>query len=476
VCDSGSRTPTATEIAIVGAGASGILLASALKRRDAALDVTLIDPAPGRGVAYGDPQPHNLLNTRVGNMSLDPHGPEAFLEWLDTHRPRLPGWTTEDFAPRSYYGDYLGDRLAALRTGAFSGTRVRLIHSRANSAELSGAGWSIRLASGERVSTRILVLATGWARPRPLHFRGRETIEDLVQDDPWDSDALAELPAAGEVLLVGAGLTALDVAAAIWRRAPGLRVNALSRHGMLPRVHASPLATSPVLKPPYPKTARELYAKLRAVAEFSEGDGSLRHGVFLGLRNVAAEIWEGLAEEERRMFLRHFRRYWDIERHRTPPEQAEIIERATAEGRFRLIRGRLSEAAKTRTGAGRLLISTSGEPLTLDVHRVINCTGPEQSALRSRNALLLDLLAQGHAAPDPLGLGLEVDGAGALLSGRGQPSPALYALGPPTQGRFFEITGVPEIRTHAERLATTLAAAMEGGTAPPLAAPHARAS
>ncbi len=458
--DSGFRAPIATEIAIVGAGASGILLASALRRQSAALDVTLIDPAPGRGVAYGDPQPHNLLNTRVGNMSLDAHAPEAFLDWLNAHRPRPAGWTIEDFAPRAYLGDYLEHRLAALRTGAFGGARVRLIQSRAKSAELSGAGWFVRLESGERVSTRIIVLATGWARPRPLHFHGREAIEALIRDDPWSSDALADLPARGEVLLVGSGLTALDTAAAIWRRAPDLRVNALSRHGMLPRVHGSPSATSPVLKPPYPRTARGLYAKLRAVAEFSEGDGSLRHGVFLGLRNVAAEIWEGLAEEERRMFLRHFRRYWDIERHRTPPEQAEIIERATADHRFRLIRGRLSEASRAPSGTGRLLISTSDGPLKLDVCRVVNCTGPEQSALRSRNALLLDLLAQGHAAPDPLGLGVEVDGTGALVSGRGQASQALYALGPPTQGRFFEITGLPEIRTHAERLATGLAAVL----------------
>ena len=72
---------------------------------------------------------------------------------------------------------------------------------------------------------------------------------------------------------------------------------------------------------PYPTTARELYAKLRAAAEFVEGDGALRHGVFLGLREIAARLWGGLPVEERAMFLRHFRRYWDVERHRTPPAQ-----------------------------------------------------------------------------------------------------------------------------------------------------------
>src|SRR5471032_2460261 len=86
-------------LAIVGAGASGILLANAL---------------PGRGAAYGGADEHHLLNTRAGNMSLDAASPEGFLDWLNTYHPRSPAWDEGAFAPRKLCGDYLERRLRDL--------------------------------------------------------------------------------------------------------------------------------------------------------------------------------------------------------------------------------------------------------------------------------------------------------------------------------------------------------------------------
>ncbi len=301
-----------------------------------------------------------------------------------------------------------------------------------------------------------MVLATGWARPRPLLFRGREAIEALVQDDPWNLAAVDGVPDDGDVLLIGTGLTALDVAMTVWRRCPKARITAVSRHGMLPRFHGSPAPSAPVLSPPYPTTARGLYTKLRTLAEAAEADGAGRHGMFLGLRDVAAQIWAGLGLDERRMFLRHLRRYWDVERHRVPPSQAAAIRQAMAEGRFQIVRGRLTQAEQVSQGSVRVSVAGGHGIETHTVHRVINCTGPDQDPFRSRNPLIRDLLAQGKAAADPLGLGLQVDEAGAVLDSGGAPTRGLYALGPPTQGRFFEITAVPEIRAHAECLAARL--------------------
>ena len=383
-------------VAIVGAGASGVLLASALVRPPTSLHVVLIDPQPGRGVAYppGDRGP--ALNTRVGNMSLDATSPAGFQDWLDLYHPRPEGWSLEDFAPRALFGDYLERRLADLanRTPGLGSTRI--VRARAVAAERSEDGWSIRLNTGERLQAQQLVLAAGLARPRPLLFHGRDQIEALVQDDPWDQEGLHVRVRGGEVLLIGTGLTALDVAEAVLQRDPKARVVAVSRHGLLPRVHASPPPLGPALTPPYPTTARELYAKLRAAAEFVEGDSALRHGVFLGLRQIAGKLWSGLPDEERLMFLRHFRRYWDVERHRIPPAQAAFLRKAAAKGRFETVRGRLAEAKALPSGqAARVALLTSKGPRALTVSRVVNCTGPEPDPFRSRNALLLDLLAQG---------------------------------------------------------------------------------
>jgi len=92
------------------------------------------------------------------------------------------------------------------------------------------------------------------------------------------------------------------------------------------------------------------------------------------------------------------------------------------------------------------------------VSRIINCTGPEPDPFRSRNPLLLDLLAQGAAGADPLGLGLHVDEASKVLNAAGAPTQGLFAMGALTQGQFFEITALAEIRAQAERVAALIGA------------------
>ena len=459
--------PQTCNVAIVGAGASGVLLASALVRPPVPLNVVLIDPEPGRGPAYGTGDEGHLLNTRAGNMSLDAHSPQGFVEWLNLYRERPGAWGGEDFAPRRAFGDYLEERLRNLETRTPGLGATRVVRARAVSAERDESGWSIRLASRERLQADAVVLATGPARPRPLLFHGRDEVEAYVQDDPWDDASLKSLPGGGEVVLIGTGLTALDVATAIWRRDPQTRVLAVSRHGLLPRIHASPSPAAPVLSAPYPRTARELYAKLRAAAEFVEGDASLRHGVFLNLREIGAKLWAGLPDDERLMFLRHFRRYWEVERHRVPPEQAEVVRAAMADGRLEVIRGRLAEAKPLPNGSqARVALLTTDGPRAVTVNRLINCTGPESDPFRSRNPLLLDLLAQGAAAADPIGLGLHVDENCAVLGSGGHATPGLYAVGAPTQGRFFESTAVAEIRGQTARLAELIlvSAAVQGLT------------
>ncbi|HEX4095501.1 MAG TPA: hypothetical protein VHX64_02175, partial [Caulobacteraceae bacterium] len=125
--------------------------------------------------------------------------------------------------------------------------------------------------------------------------------------------------------------------------------------------------------------------------------------------------------------------------------------------------------------SARVALLTHKGPRALTVKRIVNCTGPETDPYRSRNAVLLDLLAQGLASADPLALGLKVDEASRAIGEDGRPTPGLYAMGALTQGRFFEITGAPEIRAQAQALAATLTLvdAQAVAAVPPLAAANA---
>jgi uncharacterized NAD(P)/FAD-binding protein YdhS len=445
-------------VAVIGAGAGGVALASALVGPGRSCEVVLIDPKPGRGPAFSPPDESMLLNTPADAMSIDPGSPSGFVNWLNAYRNRPRRWDGEDFVPRRLFGDYLADRLRNLGARAPGLGRTRVIAARAETIERAESGWALRLSSRERLLVDVVVLATGPARPRPLIFNGRELVEAQVQDDPWDETAARQFPPGRDVLLVGMALTAADVATAILRADPDAKVIAISRRGLAPRMHA-PAQGSLALGQPYPTTARELHTRLMNGAVLIEGEGRIRPGAFHDLNEIGAQVWARLPEDERRMFLRHFRPYWDVERHRLAPAQGSALQAAIKAGRLELVRGRLAEARPMKDGSGaRVAVVTASGPRALSVGRIVNCTGPEPDPYRSRNPLLLDLLAQGIASADPLGLGLMVDEDSAAIDARAEVSHGLYAIGALTQGRFFETTAFPDIRRQAGILAEHICA------------------
>ena len=79
-------------IVIVGAGASGALMAAHLLRRGAGdFEVTLIERRAdiGRGLAYATDNPSHLLNVRAANMSAFADDPGHFARWL-ARQPDAP--------------------------------------------------------------------------------------------------------------------------------------------------------------------------------------------------------------------------------------------------------------------------------------------------------------------------------------------------------------------------------------------------
>ena len=448
------------KIAIVGAGAGGVMLASALARPGPVLfDVTLIGPKPGRGAAYGAADEGLLLNTRAGAMSLDPASPSGFVDWLNTFRPRAEPWTTDDFAPRRLLGDYLETRLANLQDRTPGLGSTRWVAGTVRSLARQESGWALRLDSGEQLDAEAVVLATGPARPRPLLFNGRAEVEAYVQDDPWNEDGLKAARGGGEVLIAGMGLSFADAAAALWRLNPEIRVVAVSRHGAAPRIHAPGGAGETLFAGGYPATASELQSRLIPAAGAAEGDPEIRESRLEELRRHGPSVWAALGQDQRRLFLRHVLPHWEAERHRLPPELGQVLRAAAERGKLELVRGRIAEAKALRDGSGaRVALKTDKGPRALTVRRIVNCTGPETDPYRSRNPVLLDLLDRGLATPDELGLGLQVAEDAAAIGADGRPTPGLFALGVLTQGRVFEITGLPEIRAQAHALAGALAA------------------
>ncbi|QFZ78059.1 lycopene cyclase [Streptomyces fagopyri] len=437
-------------VAVVGAGAAGTLTAARLLKTAAArrlpLEVVLVDPCAeaGRGVAYRTEDPRHVLNVPAGRMSADPDDPDHFTRWLAER-----GWPEDastEFVPRAQFGAYLAHVLAAAATCP-GPARLRRRAARAVGIRRGGPALQLDLGPDGILTADAVVLATGNPPPSqawaPAGLRGAEAFVP----DPWAPGALDSLPVDDDILLVGTGLTMVDMALTLAR--PGRVVRAVSRHGLLPRVHTSTPASIPAprLEP------KQGYAALRRdvlvhLARCRRESGDWRVGVD-SLRPITAQLWQRLDPADQARFLTEDQRLWEVHRHRIPPRSAKILQQLLDAGQMTADAGEV--AAATSEGRRLRVMLTDGR--TLRVGAVLNCTSTPLRPSDSDDPLITELLASGLAVPGPHGIGFATDDEGRLLTGATGSPPPLWTLGSPRRGTLLESTAVPEIRGQAKAVA-----------------------
>jgi uncharacterized NAD(P)/FAD-binding protein YdhS len=93
---------------------------------------------------------------------------------------------------------------------------------------------------------------------------------------------------------------------------------------------------------------------------------------------------------------------------------------------------------------------------TIEAAHVVNCTGADNDVTRSADPLMRQMLKDGVVAAHWTRLGLDGGEDGGVIGRDGAQSERLFALGPLTQGAFWEIIAIPEIRARAAALAQRL--------------------
>jgi uncharacterized NAD(P)/FAD-binding protein YdhS len=422
-----------TRVLVVGGGAAGVITTAHLLERVAAtpgaqpVSVTVVERGPtvGPGLAYGTDEPLHLLNNYAGRMSALEHDPRHFVRWC---RAEGQDVDHDTFVRRETYGRYLTTLLDDVAVP--DGSRVSVLHDDVREVRDTGRGYLVLTARDVTLAADVVVLALG--NPPPRKPRGLRVDEDRFVENPWDPTLLDRVPVTGDVLLVGTGLTTVDVAARVAAARPGVRLTAVSRHGLLPLHHLTDAPEPAEEYTGHGRTVRGMLDEARRCVAL----GADWRCLVESFKTVANDLWGGLSPDDRELFVRHVARYWEVARHRMAPPMAEIVD--------------------DLVDTGRLTVTTSRAVDAASYDLVVNCTGPAPVSSTGWNPLVDQLAVAGMLWPGPFGLGVDVDGDGALVDADGVAARGLYAVGAARRGCEWEVAAVPDIRRQAQRLAELL--------------------
>lgn len=463
----------ARTVAIVGAGFSGTAVALHLLRAAATPRVLLLDRRGdfGRGLAYGTSAEEHVLNVPASRMSAFPDAPADLLGWVE-EQGRRPD--PDAFLARRDYARYLGQRLDEAEAGARGRCVLERLPEAALDVGVRGSRLELTLARGAPWPVDEVVLALGNLPPAdPLEGRGAERLDpSRYARDPWSPGALDGIDPDAGVLLLGTGLTAVDVLLSLKRRRHRGPVTLLSRRGLLPRPQRAPGGTYGGGYDPAPLLAeagdlRRLLRTVRAEAARLAAGGRDWRDLVAALRPVTPRLWTSLGRVDRDRFLRHLRPFWDVHRHRMAPAVEDALLGLSAVGAFVARAGRVLEVRPAGPGVA-VHWRARGRPDTevLEVGRVVNATGASPDLRRSHDPFVRGLCDAGWITPDPFGLGLVTEPDGRVVPSDPALPRRLHALGPLRMGGLWESTAVPEIRVQAQDLARRLAGPVTDGGAP----------
>jgi uncharacterized NAD(P)/FAD-binding protein YdhS len=459
----------AQRVAIVGGGAAGALAAVHLLREPrerGALEIDLIDRTGtfGAGIAYGTQDPLHLLNVPAVRMGAIAGRPEHFHEWL---ADRGEAVDEAAFLPRGLYATYVRDLLARAEHKARDARLSRRAGDVTAITEHFGAATEpleLTLADGERIGADRVILALGpLGAGDPITIPPELKRSGVYVSDPWAAGALDDARRDRSVLIVGTGLSMVDVALTLGEEENGPRVRAVSRHGLVPRRHRRDLTNLrrfhiPTEAGTVEPVVAAIFAQICRVSQ--QGDDW--RDVIDSMRPVTPHLWKSLETGEKQRFLNEYQRLWDVHRFRMAPEVSDRFDALEAAGRLET--GAASIVSLEPHGRrARVFLRTPGahDLDTVEVDRVINCSGAGCDLRRQAPPILAGLLAAGRARPDELGLGLDIAEDGALLDAESLPSDRLFAIGSLRKGVEWEAIGITEIRDHSGAVARQIVAAGE---------------
>lgn len=478
-------------VTIVGGGFSGVSAAIQMVRASLVpLSVTIVEPREqaGPGLAYSARDPDHRLNGPLWSHSVLAEDASHFARWCerDGTLARDPDALAADgnaFVRRADYGRYLVDALREHAHWPATGSTIVQLRGRATGAVFSGGAIATSTDTGRTLHSSMLVVATGNPLPRLQAPIGPGlAAHPSVIENPLEPGSLQGVDPRARVLVIGSGLTALDVVSTLLRDTSRPGIVVVSRHGLRPRPQppaATPMTGDPgpgaacsaaverpldrilgqvpsfLLRAGTPPTLRGWVRALRARIREVEAQRDSWHKGFDELRDVVWRAWPLLPTEQKRRFLRRLRAWYDVHRFRAPPQNDTIVRAAELQGRVEFRAARLRAVDPLADGARfavRFAERRGAAERAEIFDTIVNCTGLDAAAGARTDPFLRALLEQGALRLDDTGIGFAVDSQCRALASDGRTDPALRVIGPPTAGTFGDPLGVMFIAAQIYRM------------------------
>ncbi len=444
-------------LAIVGAGLSGTMLlihlAQIYLKKPFEAQIFLIEAQPnqwGKGIAYSSTLPYQPLNVTAQKMNLSANDPNDFLDWLGKNGYRFG---TDSFVPRSIFGDFLSDKLAEAKQ--ILGKNIQLIADKVLNVEpLPNGGYRIELAQTAAIEAHKLVLAVGADTPPDL---GKGT--DKIFNNPYEPQLIDKISNNARILLLGTGLTMIDWAISLQKKCSPKTIFALSRRGQLPKSHFLQTEKWEINPEELVKicTIRQFIAHFNQNIRLAAKEKNLSWQTVLDTyRSHLCIIWDNFNEQNKRIFLRFLRPYWDSLRFRCPEESAQELELMQQMGIFNPLAGAI---ISIQTHSAGLLVQFKNKETQqveiLEVDYLINCTGAANFS-QKMPLLYQNLVKNGLAKIDKLNIGLETDPEGCIWGDNTPAQNPICALGAVRKAKEWETTSIQSIRNQTLKLAEQL--------------------
>ena len=457
--------------AIIGGGFSGTLAAVNLTRfATTPQRVVIINSGSpfGRGTAYGTTRSEHLLNVAARNMSAFPDHPSHFFDWL---RSRSEFDAIDDdtlretFIPRRIFGDYVRG-LAAHYLGTAdprSSVQCEVVEDSAVDVVPRGLsasgnqGGVVMLENGEPIEAESILLATGNQPPAGLPGASVLANDRRYCGNPW-KDWHENLPSDDKhIVILGTGLTAVDVIVTLRNKGWCGKVTAISRNGMLPQRHFRGIEWPQVIPDDgQTRSLKELVRLIRQDCERLRGASQNPAIAVDKLRSRTQQLWKDLSLDERTLFLKKYSADWNVIRHRIAGPIHDAITDALDCGQLTITPATIQSLTAGEHGIEIQMVDREGSAMQIEGDLVINCTGPKSRFSDSALPLYRNLFERGLAKPDAMDMGIAVADDFTVLDTNDAPVPFLHAIGPILKGTLWESIAVPELRQQAYLVARSI--------------------